>query len=84
MHDATQVNRQGPDVGTQYRSVIYTLNHEQQKTAEAVKARRQAKSSKPFSTTIEPVKVFYPAEDYHQRYYQRTGKEPYCHFLRPE
>lgn len=84
LHDPTQVNRQGPDIGEQYRSVIYFASPEQQKTAETVKARRQAKHDKPIATTIEPAKTFYPAEDYHQRYYERTGKVPYCHFLRPE
>lgn len=84
LHDPTQVNRQGPDIGEQYRSVIYFYNDEQKQVAEAVKARRAPMYKKPIATTIEPARTFYKAEDYHQDYYVRTGKQPYCHFLRPE
>ncbi len=81
MHDPTQVNRQGPDVGTQYRSIILTHSEEQRAAAEASKARAQARLDRPIATEIRPFEAFYPAEDYHQRYYERTGKEPYCHVL---
>lgn len=84
LHDPTQVNGQGPDLGDQYRSVIFYNSPEQKAAAEAVKARRAPKYKQPIATTIEPAQTFYKAEDYHQRYYQTTGKQPYCHFLRPE
>lgn len=84
MHDPTQVNRQGPDIGEQYRSVIYYYNDGQRATAEAVKARRQPKHSKPIATTVEPAPEFYKAEEYHQKYYIRKGTLPYCHTLRPD
>lgn len=84
LHDPTQVNRQGPDIGDQYRSVIFYHSEAQKEIAERVKGERQKKHSKPIATTIEAFKSFYKAEDYHQRYYDKTGKEPYCHILRPE
>jgi methionine-S-sulfoxide reductase len=81
MHDPTQVDRQGPDVGDQYRSVIFAENEDQRRIAEASKARAQERYPNPIATTIEPKATFYPAEDYHQRYYERTGHQPYCHVL---
>lgn len=84
LHDPTQVNRQGPDIGDQYRSVIFYYSPEQKKAAEEVKARRAPKYTKPIATVIEPAPEFYKAEDYHQKYYIKHGKEPYCHVLRPE
>lgn len=84
LHDPTQVDRQGPDVGEQYRSVVFYHSPEQQKVAQAVKDRRASKHSKPIATTIEPAKKYWPAEDYHQDYYVKTGKQPYCHVLRAE
>jgi methionine-S-sulfoxide reductase len=81
MHDPTQVDRQGPDVGDQYRSVIFAENEEQRRIAEASKERAQGRYPNPIATTIEPKATFYPAEDYHQRYYERTGHQPYCHVL---
>ena len=81
MHDPTQVNRQGPDVGDQYRSVIFTQSEEQRVAAEATRARAQERFSRPIATQIEPLSAFYPAEDYHQRYYESNGHEPYCHVL---
>lgn len=84
LHDPTQINRQGPDIGEQYRSVIFYATEEERATAEAVKARRQTRLKNPIATTIEPAQTFYKAEEYHQRYYQKTGKQPYCHFLQPE
>ena len=79
MHDPTQVDRQGPDVGDQYRSTILTEDDEQRATAEASKARAQGAFSRPIATTIEPLERFYPAEAYHQRYYEGNGHTPYCH-----
>ena len=81
MHDPTQVDRQGPDVGDQYRSTILTSSDEQRATAEASKAAAQAAIPRPIATRIEPLTRFYPAEEYHQRYYDKTGHEPYCHVL---
>ena len=81
MHDPTQVNRQGPDIGDQYRSAIFTHSDEQQKVAEASRERAQARYPHAISTEIRPVGEFYPAEDYHQRYYETTGHEPYCHAI---
>jgi peptide-methionine (S)-S-oxide reductase len=81
MHDPTQVDRQGPDVGTQYRSAIYTHSPEQQTAAEASRDRAQTRFARPIATEIAPFEAFYPAEAYHQRYYESTGHEPYCHVL---
>jgi len=81
MHDPTQVDRQGPDVGDQYRSVIFAEDEEQRRIAEASKARAQAHFKRPIATAIEPKATFYPAEDYHQRYYEGSGHQPYCHVL---
>jgi peptide-methionine (S)-S-oxide reductase len=81
MHDPTQVNRQGPDVGDQYRSVVFTHSPEQQAAAEASRERAQARFSAPIATEIRPLSAFYPAEDYHQAYYEKNGHEPYCHVV---
>jgi peptide-methionine (S)-S-oxide reductase len=79
MHDPTQVNRQGPDVGDQYRSAVFTHSEDQREAAEASKARAQSKFSKPIATEIVPLTEFYPAEGYHQAYYEKNGHTPYCH-----
>jgi methionine-S-sulfoxide reductase len=81
LHDPTQVNRQGPDIGDQYRSAIFSDSPEQQAAAEASKQRAQARFSKPIATEITPLTTFYPAEDYHQAYYEKNGHEPYCHVV---
>lgn len=83
MHDPTQVNRQGPDIGDQYRSVIFTHSAEQKKVADDVKiALTLAKAfSRPIATQIEPAPKFWRAEEYHQKYYQLRGKKPYCHLV---
>jgi peptide-methionine (S)-S-oxide reductase len=81
MHDPTQVDRQGPDVGDQYRSAIFTHSSEQRRTAIASRERAQPRFPRQIATEIEPAGPFYPAEDYHQRYYETTGHEPYCHVL---
>jgi peptide-methionine (S)-S-oxide reductase len=81
MHDPTQVDRQGSDVGDQYRSVIFAHTPEQRIEAEASRERAQARFPRPIATQIVPFEAFYPAEDYHQRYYEKTGHEPYCHVL---
>ena len=75
MHDPTQVNRQGPDIGDQYRTVIFTHTDEQAERAQASKAEQQKNHSQPIATSIEPATGFYMAEDYHQCYLEqrRTG-----------
>ena len=73
LHDPTQVNRQGPDVGTQYRSAIFFHTPEQEKVATASRERTQAEHSKPIATEIAPAGEFWPAEDYHQRYLEKRG-----------
>jgi len=81
MHDPTQVNRQGPDFGSQYRSAIFFHSPEQQAAAEKSKAALQAsgKFRKPIATEITPAAQFYRAEDYHQRYLEKRGAAS-CHF----
>ena len=81
MHDPTQVDRQGPDVGDQYRSVIFTNDDDQLRAAEASRDRAQERFDRPIATQIQRAGAFYPAEDYHQMYYVKNGHEPYCHVL---
>ena len=79
-HDPTQLNRQGPDWGTQYRSAIFFHSPEQQAAAEASKQRleKSHRYSKPIVTQIVPAATFYPAEDYHQQYLEKRGLAS-CH-----
>ncbi len=78
-HDPTQLNRQGNDVGTQYRSAIFPQSGEQEETARAVKARTNEELGGLVVTTIEPKADWYPAEDYHQDYWSGEGqRNPYC------
>ena len=77
-HDPTQVNRQGPDVGEQYRSEIFYLDEEQRTTAERL-VGILTKNGLRVATRLTPADIFWPAEDYHQQYYDKTGKSPYCH-----
>lgn len=71
-HDPTQLNRQGPDVGTQYRSVIFFLTPEQETAAHASKEKAQERFKKPIVTQIVPGSEFYRAEEYHQRYFEKN------------
>lgn len=82
-HDPTTLNRQGNDIGTQYRSVIFYYNEAQQKIAEAIKAKLDTSGAwdKPIVTTIEPAPTFYAAEDYHQDYFINNPRQPYCQFV---
>jgi peptide-methionine (S)-S-oxide reductase len=73
LHDPTQLNRQGPDVGTQYRSAIFVADDEQRRVAEASRDAAQDRSPRPIATTIEPASTFWKAEDYHQRYLEKRG-----------
>jgi len=86
-HDPTTLNRQGNDVGPQYRSVIFYHNDTQKQKAEKYKAEldRSGAWQNPIITAIEPYKNFYAAENYHQDYYRLNGKEPYCQYvIRPK
>ena len=73
LHDPTQVNRQGPDVGTQYRSAIFFHNPRQEEEAIASAEREQEKHRRRIATEIVPAGTFWPAEDYHQRYLEKRG-----------
>ena len=80
IHDPTTLNRQGADVGTQYRSAILWHDEAQRATAEQVKAEIAASGlwSDPVVTEIAPLEKFFPAEDYHQEYFARNPYQPYC------
>jgi peptide-methionine (S)-S-oxide reductase len=84
-HDPTTLNRQGNDVGTQYRSVILYADQEQKREAENFV--RELESTKTFSspivTTLEPLSDFYRAEEYHQNYYATNPHQPYCQYMIP-
>jgi peptide-methionine (S)-S-oxide reductase len=82
VHDPTQLNRQGPDVGTQYRSAIFAVNDEQKKVAEAYIAQLNAAKvyKKPIVTKVGPLQAFYAAEDYHQDYLTLHPNQPYIVF----
>ncbi len=73
LHDPTQLNRQGPDVGTQYRSAVFYTDDAQRDAAQASKARAQTRFSRPIMTQILPATPFFRAEDYHQRYLEKQG-----------
>ena len=81
-HDPTTLNRQGNDVGTQYRSVIYFENAEQQQQASDYIDSLKADGLN-IVTELSPVPTFYPAEDYHQNFYARNPSQGYCHFSIP-
>lgn len=80
-HDFTQVNRQGPDIGDQYRSEIFYLNDEQKEIAESLIVEL-TDMGYDVATRVTEASEFYPAEDYHQDYYAKTGGTPYCHGYR--
>jgi peptide-methionine (S)-S-oxide reductase len=82
-HDPTTLNRQGNDVGTQYRSGVFYHNENQKKLAESYKKKLDAAGAfdKPIVTEITAASVFYPAEDYHQNYYNLNGTAPYCVYV---
>jgi peptide-methionine (S)-S-oxide reductase len=86
-HDPTTLNRQGNDVGPQYRSVIFYHGDKQKERAEHYKAEldKSGAFNQPIVTAIEPFKNFYVAEDYHQNYFKNNGNAPYCYFvIRPK
>lgn len=82
-HDPTTLNRQGADVGTQYRSVIFYHNENQKRAAEAYKQKLEQSRvfDSPIVTEISPLSVFYTAEDYHQNYFNENTDQPYCQFV---
>src|SRR6202161_3445696 len=83
LHDPTTLNRQGNDVGEQYRSVIFYLDEDQKNTAKKVIVELTADGvfSDPIVTAIEPASTFYVAEDYHQDYFANISMQPYCMFV---
>jgi peptide-methionine (S)-S-oxide reductase len=83
VHDPTTLNRQGNDVGEQYRSVIFYTSPEQEAAAEETIAALNAAKSfpEPIVTSVEPAEKFYVAEDYHQEYYDNNSTQPYCQFV---
>ena len=87
VHDPTTLDRQGADVGSQYRSVVYTHSPEQERTARALIAELEEEKvwDDPIVTQVEPAPTFYPAEDYHQEYYARNPSQGYCQaVIRPK
>lgn len=83
IHDPTTLNRQGGDVGTQYRSAIFYHNEAQKETAESLIAELEAARvwDNPIVTEVTSLERFYPAEDYHQDYYENNAYQPYCQFV---
>jgi peptide-methionine (S)-S-oxide reductase len=85
VHDPTTLNRQGNDVGTQYRSIILYRNEAQKEAAEKSKAEAQKELSRPIVTQIVPLKKFWPAEAYHQNYFRNHPEQGYCQLvIRPK
>jgi len=83
IHDPTTLNRQGPDVGTQYRSAIFYHSLEQKATAEQLIAELEASRvwDRPIVTKVTPFENFYPAESHHQEYFKRNPDQAYCHIV---
>ena len=82
-HDPTTLNKQGNDAGTQYRSAIFYYSEDQKKEAGFYTSEldKSGAFSDPIVTTLEPVDTFYPAEEYHQNYFNQNGDQPYCSFV---
>lgn len=78
IHDPTQTDGQGPDIGLQYRSAVFYADAEQKQIAEKLIEILKQKGYK-IATRVLPLKTFWPAEEYHQDYYERKGTQPYCH-----
>lgn len=77
-HDPTTLNRQGADVGTQYRSAIFYNSEDERQVAHSAIEKAQSRYTAKIVTEVSPVEPFYPAEDYHQAYYELNGEAPYC------
>jgi peptide-methionine (S)-S-oxide reductase len=82
-HDPTTLNRQGDDLGTQYRSGIYWTSEPQRVAAEAAKTRAQVRFPVPIVTEVKPLTAFWPAEDYHQDYFNKNPDQAYCRAVIP-
>lgn len=80
-HDPTTLNRQGADVGPQYRSIILYQSKEQKKEAEASRQQAQSEFNDPIVTEIVPLETFYPAEEYHQDYFRKNPQAAYCQYV---
>lgn len=78
IHDFTQVNRQGPDIGEQYRSAVFYLSNEQKQISDSLISILKEKGHQ-VATEVKPASVFWQAEKYHQKYYEKKGGRPYCH-----
>ena len=78
IHDPTQLNRQGADVGDQYRSAVFFTTQEEKEAVSELIGLLESQGLR-VATTLEPAETFWPAEEYHQDYYAKTGKTPYCH-----
>jgi peptide-methionine (S)-S-oxide reductase len=78
LHDPTTKDRQGPDVGSQYRSAIFYHDDEQREVAEAVVEELEGDAYDGIVTEVEPLETFYEAEEYHQNYYEKNPNQPYC------
>ncbi len=83
LHDPTTLNRQGNDVGTQYRSAIYTLDEAQERQAREMIAELESDYAGPIVTEVRPLDRFYPAEAYHQDYFRKNPGNAYCQFVIP-
>ncbi|MCG7567181.1 peptide-methionine (S)-S-oxide reductase MsrA [Pseudoalteromonas sp. CnMc7-15] len=81
LHDPTQLNRQGNDIGSQYRSVVFYHDSAQKQQTEAMIAQLQTHSAAKIVTEVSPASRFYPAEDYHQDYYSENPNQGYCSIL---
>lgn len=83
LHDPTTINRQGNDIGTEYRSILFFHNDTQKKIAEKVKEQIEKDHlyNDPIVTKIQPFEAFYKAEDYHQNYYEKNKDYPYCRYV---
>lgn len=83
LHDPTTLNRQGPDTGSQYRSAVFFHSQAQKKTTQNIIQRLAIEKiwGAPIVTEVKPLVHFYPAEDYHQKYYQRNREAPYCQLV---
>ncbi|MBM9500851.1 peptide-methionine (S)-S-oxide reductase MsrA [Leptospira sp. 201903071] len=80
-HDPTTLNRQGNDIGTQYRSIIFCHSPEQKRQAEEAIQKAASHFSSPIVTQVEELKEFYPAEMYHQNYFRSNPEQTYCHYV---
>ena len=78
VHNPTLLNRQGADVGTQYRSAIFYHSQEQKESAQKVISKLQQEYEKQIVTEVTPLKEFYPAEEYHQNYFEKNPEQAYC------